>query len=95
MASGRAARRHFRDGGDGVVAVRKFDLLERSALDAGLLGESSDGEAGEGQNEQSLFEHGFSSLERPTLAARQFPARWQSARSALDALERGHDAALE
>jgi hypothetical protein len=59
MASGRAARRDFRDGGDGVVAVGKFDLLERGAFDAGLLGEGRDSEAGEGENEQSLFEHCF------------------------------------
>jgi hypothetical protein len=75
MASRRAARRDFRDGGDGVVAVRKFDLLEWGAFDAGLLGEGGNGKAGEGKREQSLFEHGFSSLERLSLAAQRFPAR--------------------
>src|SRR4051812_45238941 len=75
MATGRAARRDLRDGGDGVVAIGKFDLLERGALDAGLLGEGRNSEAGEGESEQSLFEHGFSSLERLTLAAPWFPAR--------------------
>src|SRR3954468_16299073 len=37
----------------------------------------------------------FSSLERLSLAAQQFPARWQSVCSAPDPVERGHDAALE
>ena len=44
MAAGGAAGGNFRDRGDGVVAGREVELLQRRTLDAGLLG---DGDAGE------------------------------------------------
>ena len=37
MPAGRAAGGNLRDGGDGVVAGGEVELLQRRALDAGLL----------------------------------------------------------
>ena len=39
MAAGGAARGNLRNRGDGVVAGREIELLQRRALDAGLLGD--------------------------------------------------------
>src|ERR1044072_8243108 len=75
MTAGRAARRDFRDGCDGVVALRKLDFLEWGALDAGLLGKGGNGKSFEVKGAQAFFEYAFSSLDPPTLAASRFPAR--------------------
>ena len=43
MAAGGAAGGNFGDRGDGVVAGREIELLQRRALDAGLLGDGDTG----------------------------------------------------
>jgi hypothetical protein len=53
MASGAAARRNFRDAGDGDIAVRKFYLLQRRTLDAALLADSA--RAGKGEERAKSF----------------------------------------
>jgi hypothetical protein len=55
--------RDLGDGGHDVVAGRKFDLLQRGALDGGLLrdGCADAGEGDDGQSEQYFPDHDFSS----------------------------------
>ena len=62
MAACGAACGNFRNRGDGVVAGREIELLQRRALDAGLLGDGDTGarECHDGQSEQNLFDHVFS-----------------------------------
>ena len=64
MTSRRAAGLDFGNAGDRDVTFRKFDLLQRRALDAALLSDGCTraGECDDGQSEKNFLDHDFLSL---------------------------------
>jgi hypothetical protein len=57
---------NFRNRGYGVVAGREIELLQRRALDPGLLGDGDTDacECHDSQSEQYLFDHAFSPMDK-------------------------------
>jgi hypothetical protein len=66
MAACGPAGGNFRYRGDRVVAGREIELLQRRALDPGLLGDGDTDacECHDSQSEQYLFDHAFSPMDK-------------------------------
>src|SRR5664279_3544755 len=90
MTSGTASRRNLGYPGDRIVAVRKFDLLQRCALDT--LSEGGPGKGNDGQSEQNFLDHEFFSLWSQTSSADE---AGKAELLAPDALKTRGDAALK
>ena len=95
MAAGGAAGGNFRDRGDGVVAGREIELLQRRALDAACWAMAHRaGECDDGQSEQSVAIAQQSGIKRTPLQKLDFPAGYNTVTAIAEVPAGGAGAAI-